>query len=807
MKEQTAAGTGLFPSSGGVLFLLLPLLLLLLSPLFLPVFRAGAGEPVDIPQASLGWLRLSADRLFEAGDNQFRRSLEICVEMGWSEKEFLLRETLLARGGLTGSEREEEKRRLALLAIRTGRDEKAVELLDPWRTDDPEAVIAAGLAALRSGNYLEASRLLRAGQALGAPEPELVRFRLAQALRHLPDEDHGLPLFLEIAGEKGGRYRKSALYEAALLLFDRDRPSEATALLAGMFGEKQDDLVHRELIYKVALQEAGEGNTPIASRLYKRLLERWPEHRRALASFRALRRMEETGSIPGDDRLPLLGARAARSAGRTSESVQLLRPLLDRDESDPLHQEALIETGKTHYGAERYRSALTVFDRLTRLEGEKGRIALLYRARSFKKMGEWESSIEAYSEYIRRYPGSSLSPEVQWEISWRWRMLGRYEEAISGFRKLRTLFPSSEFAPRTRLQEAFCLDMAGRPDEAKNVLHRLVRSGGGGRDRDDALFWIGELADRDGGGEESAARYRELVDEFPETYYGLRAAGRLGEKSLLPIRPIDLTGESQDRALAWIRSWNGVGSDGEERDWGPLPLLVALGEWDEARKEGVRLRKKVKNDPEGLLMLGRLFRKSTLYDNTIRCGRRLQELAEASGGDPVHPVLLSLIYPPGYLDLVVERTGPDEDLDPFFVLALIRQESWFRSDAVSPAGARGLMQLMPATGKHVARRLGEGESFRTGQLFDPRRNIRYGTWYLRSLLDRYQGDRLVAASAYNAGEGNADLWLAGTGPAEEGGYVERIYFSETRDYVKRVLSGYWICRSLYGGAATAGGSG
>ncbi len=805
MEKQSAAGTGLFPSTGDVL--LLTLLLLFFFPLFLPVFRAGAGEPVDIPRASLGWLRMSPDRLFEAGDDEFRDVIEICEEMGWSEKEFLLRETLLARGGLTGAEREEEKRRLALLAIRTGRDRRAVELLDPWRTDDPEAVIAAGLAALRSGDHLEASRLLRAGQALGAPEPELVRFRLAQALRRLPEEDHGLPLFLEIADEEGGRFRKSALYEAALLLFDRDRPAKATALLAVMFGKNYDDLVHRELIYRAAGQEANEKNMTVASRLYKRLLERWPDHRRALASFRALRRMEETGSIPGDDRLPLLGAVAARSAGRTSESVQLLRPLLDRDESDPLHQEALIETGKTHYKAERYRSALRVFDRLTRLEGEKGRIALLYRARSFKKMGEWERSIEAYSEYIRRYPASSLSPEVQWEISWRWRILGRYEEAVSGFRKLRALFPSSEFTPRTRLQEAFCLDMAGRPDEAIAVLRRLVRSGGGGRDRDDALFWIGDLADRDKGGEESASCYRELVDEFPETYYGLRAAGRLGEKSLLPARPIGLAGESPDRALAWIRSWNGERSDAAARDWGPLPLYVALGEWDEARKEGARLRKRMKNDPEGLLLLGRLCRKSTLYDNTIRCGRRLQELAEASGADPVDPVLLSLIYPPGFLDLVVEETASDEDLDPLFVLALIRQESWFRSDAVSPAGARGLMQLMPATGRHVARKLGEGESFRTEHLFDPRRNIRYGTWYFRSLLDRYRGDRLVAASAYNAGEGNADLWLAGSGPAEGGEYVERIYFSETRDYVKRVLSGYWICRSLYGETAADGGSG
>lgn len=114
-------------------------------------------------------------------------------------------------------------------------------------------------------------------------------------------------------------------------------------------------------------------------------------------------------------------------------------------------------------------------------------------------------------------------------------------------------------------------------------------------------------------------------------------------------------------------------------------------------------------------------------------------------------------------------------LEPALLAAVIYQESRFRPRARSPSGALGLMQLLPATAKGIATRTG-GTRFRLDDLFDPELNVRYGSWYLRHLLDKYHDEQLALA-AYNAGQHNVDTWRrAGRG----------IAFAETRSYVESV---------------------
>jgi soluble lytic murein transglycosylase len=158
---------------------------------------------------------------------------------------------------------------------------------------------------------------------------------------------------------------------------------------------------------------------------------------------------------------------------------------------------------------------------------------------------------------------------------------------------------------------------------------------------------------------------------------------------------------------------------------------------------------------------------------------------------------------------------PQDVVDPAIVLGLIRQESSFDSATVSPAGARGLMQLMPGTAATVAREIGTSVS-PVALVFDPQQNMRLGTAYLRELLDRYRGALPLALAAYNAGPGRVDQWLAENGdPRVEPpagsvdmpagsidmiDWIELIPFAETRDYVQRVLENVVIYRARRGEA-------
>lgn len=158
---------------------------------------------------------------------------------------------------------------------------------------------------------------------------------------------------------------------------------------------------------------------------------------------------------------------------------------------------------------------------------------------------------------------------------------------------------------------------------------------------------------------------------------------------------------------------------------------------------------------------------------------------------------LRKVYPIHYGELI-SRYADQYEVDRFLVTSIIRVESGFRTGAESSKGARGLMQIMPETGRWVAREIGL-EKFDDDMLFDPEVNIRVGTWYLRSLNQEFMRDRVIVLAAYNGGLGNVRSWLAEeqwTGKAEE---VEQIPFPETRAYVRRVLAAYHRYKQIYQG--------
>lgn len=144
-------------------------------------------------------------------------------------------------------------------------------------------------------------------------------------------------------------------------------------------------------------------------------------------------------------------------------------------------------------------------------------------------------------------------------------------------------------------------------------------------------------------------------------------------------------------------------------------------------------------------------------------------------------------YPLKYEQLVT-RNAKTYGVDPALIAAVIYTESRFDPDAVSEAGAIGLMQLMPDTGEWIAATTG-GDGFEVDDLYTPRINVRYGSYYLGELLDKYDGDVRISLAAYHAGQTNADKWL------KRGGDIG---FADTRAYVDNVLEAREAYRRAYG---------
>jgi len=256
-------------------------------------------------------------------------------------------------------------------------------------------------------------------------------------------------------------------------------------------------------------------------------------------------------------------------------------------------------------------------------------------------------------------------------------------------------------------------------------------------------------------------------------FYEQLALEELGRKVSVPAKPSAPTAEEMESARrnpslqrALYAIGMGLRAEGV-REWNYGTNLV-----DAQGKAGMM------NDRD-LLAAAQLACESQVWDRCINTSEKTRQVID-----------FEQRFPMPHKDAVIARTQAI-NLDPAYVYGLIRQESRFITDARSHVGASGLMQVMPATAKWTARKIGL-TGFTPDQINDRDTNIAIGTGYLKLVLDSFEGSMPLAAGAYNAGPSRSRRWRApndGTGPVLEGAiWAENVPFNETRDYVKKVLS-------------------
>lgn len=161
----------------------------------------------------------------------------------------------------------------------------------------------------------------------------------------------------------------------------------------------------------------------------------------------------------------------------------------------------------------------------------------------------------------------------------------------------------------------------------------------------------------------------------------------------------------------------------------------------------------------------------------------------------IQNVILKKIYPIKYSEYVY-KYAEEYEIDPLLVFAIIKAESNFNPNVVSSSEAIGLMQLMDATAEELAKKLDITFS-RKSSLYNPELNIRLGTKYFSELLKEYDGNKLLALTAYNAGKGNVKKWIEQGTIKADGSDIENIPYKETNNYVRKIIRDYKIYQELY----------
>ena len=191
--------------------------------------------------------------------------------------------------------------------------------------------------------------------------------------------------------------------------------------------------------------------------------------------------------------------------------------------------------------------------------------------------------------------------------------------------------------------------------------------------------------------------------------------------------------------------------------------------------------------------LARLFQISNNSAHSFRVAKRLSWRIPEEARSCMPVQIYSLLYPNSYMNYI-KASAEANSIEPELVSSIIRQESIFNPKIVSPAGAIGLMQIMPYTGEEIAGDL--KETFVLDSLYFPSVNVRYGSYYIKKLLDKFKGNFILSIAGYNGGPHNAKKWKAQNSDDGFDMFVEDIGFTETRKYVKKVLGNYWTYKQL-----------
>ena len=305
-------------------------------------------------------------------------------------------------------------------------------------------------------------------------------------------------------------------------------------------------------------------------------------------------------------------------------------------------------------------------------------------------------------------------------------------------------------------------------------------------------------------GKDSLAReaYLDCIRDFPLGYYAHRSRIKLVEYSLMDSSEVPYAHGipmSSDSTLAWVRSVQKnekADPSYSKENYERIKNLFQYGFSDEAFTLYEGLRKKNAKRLDFLYEYGKLFYDMGETAAGYRLARQFQ--AQIDRRKLMEPPMdvLHYLFPIPYKDQVKYNSGTR--IDPFFVYSVMRQESIFNFQIVSPAGACGLLQIMPATGKMLAKQEGL-TNFDPSQLYNAYLNIRLGVRYLVDLKAEYKDDYMYVLCNYNAGPKPTRRWQAASGQLPWDIRAEDISYWETRDYVKRVMGNYWIYQEIYDG--------
>ncbi len=489
---------------------------------------------------------------------------------------------------------------------------------------------------------------------------------------------------------------------------------------------------------------------------------------------------------------------AQREYARAQSEFQALVPQL----SGPERDRARVGIGAAEYlsgdvaAAYSHLRSLEVSNPEANAEANAER--LYYLAECARKLNDEDQMMEAVKK-LGKHRESLWRYKALVAAANRFLVINQPDKYTPLYKAVYESFPDQPLAASSHWRVAWAAYIRRRRD-ARELLREHLERYSVHPSASAALYFLGRLAEADADYPAARAFYTRLAAQFPNYYYGILARERMAQPKIVAVGPSEKTAQFL-RSIAFPPRQPAVPSEPDAETALRIArarLLESAGLPDLAQAE---LRFGARNGGQPYLLAMELARAA----NTPH--ERLHNIKSAAPDylsmslEDAPPAFWQLLFPLPYeKDLV--RSAKQQNLDPYMVAALIRQESEFDPQALSAKNAYGLTQVEPATGRALARRAGI-KRFSNRSLFQPAINLKLGAYYLRALLDQWGGQWEQTLASYNAGKSRVNDWITWNQYQEPAEFVESIPFTETREYVEAVLRNATVYRQLYASKAPA----
>lgn len=710
----------------------------------------------------------------------------------------------------------------------------------PSSDETAKAAFKSGVEAFQNKQFEQAEKFLVQVPELGGYLSLYKHWYLGQTFLELGKHKESEPEFLKvIQGPASSELKNQAQFFLGEAALRQKKYSEANQRLHPLEKKWRRSYRLPEVLYRLMQADLKMGRTDSACRRARKLYSSYPAH--ALVSswghdlaaveidgrkmpcstskadfaerVRSLQWSGESekghreitevmGQLPEKDKLniDLVLANFLVNEGLADDGLNLLIRYYPKEKSNI---EYLSLLGKAAARSGEYQTAVGAYERANMLspKSKKGREALYQAAYLSYQFQDYDGAVRKFQQFAKANPKSGLAKDAQWHLAWLQYLRNDFKGALARFEEVKRSYKKRR--------------------NSDSLQERIY-------------YWIGMANIRLKQWPAAREAFEAITSRNEYSYYGLAAQARLEQvrkvldedKPRVPaaLRPLPLDGGSvgpsvaeekeseEDLAGAEETAETVTPNDEESVEDEPIQAsnfkdpamraridvanrLIELGIPDLARWELWEVERRTRN-PQYLRQLISAYESIGSYNRSASIAElsfgRERERSGLEGGR----LLWQATFPQAYLSVVTQAAGKHA-VAPEWIWAIMRSESLYKPDVISPVGAKGLMQLMPFTANNLRKLAGEA-TVDPDDLLNPEVNIQLGAQYLARLAQKFKGQLPLVAAAYNAGPHRVEGWLVNFGHLETDEFVEHIPFLETRNYVKKVVRNYTFYRRIYG---------